>query len=131
MRDNWFLFIKTTRNKSKVHGRASQHWNKLENTISLVLIFLGALTTFMALVNSIPDTVVAGFTALSTMLTAVSAFLRPADRRQKHTVSSRLYQELMMRMVRCEDEREYEELWKLYNRATIDAPFVSDKFTLR
>ena len=129
MKDNWLLFIKTTRNKSKKHAQAAQYWNTLGTAISLTLIFLGALTTFMALVKIIPDKVVAGFTALSTMLSATSAFLRPADRRQLQTAASREYQELMMRMVRCEEEREYEELWKLYNRATVEAPFVSKKFT--
>ena len=128
MRKNWESFIETTKNKSKGHSQAAQHWDKIGTYLSLTLIFLGAVTTFIALVDSIPPPAVAGLAALATMLSAVSAFLRPSDRRQIQMAASREFQELMMRMVRCEEENEYENLWRLFNKAVVDAPFLPKKF---
>ena len=34
----------------------------------------------------------------------------------------------MTRMIRCESEREYEELWKEYNKALLGEPFLPKKF---
>ena len=35
----------------------------------------------------------------------------------------------MLRMVRCEEEREYEILWKELNKAIINEPFLPQKYT--
>jgi len=128
MRENWQLFIDTTKNKSKGHSKAAQYWDNIGNILSLVLIFLGAVTTFLALLKSIPSTVVAGLAAVATMLSAISAFLKPSDRRQVQSSASREFQELMMKMVRCEDENDYEQLWRSLNKAIVDAPFLAKKF---
>ena len=42
--------------------------------------------------------------------------------------SSKEFRNLMFRMIRCEVEREYEELWKEYNKTIIQEPFVPKKF---
>ena len=42
--------------------------------------------------------------------------------------SSKEFRSLMLRMIRCEAEREYEELWKEYNKAIVQEPFVPQKF---
>lgn len=128
MKENWALFIRTAKSKGKSHNKAAQHWDGIGNVLSLSLIFLGAVTTFMALVKAIPVIVVAGVAGISTLISAISAFLRPADRRQMQSSASREFQELMMRMVRCETESEYEELWRDLNKAIVDAPFLPKKF---
>lgn len=128
MRENWKLYLETTKTKAKGHGKAAQYWDTMGMYMSLALIFLGSLTTFMALVHVIPTTFVAGIAGVGTMLSAVQAFLRPADRRQQQSYAAREFQELMMRMVRCEEEAEYEELWRDLNKAIVDAPFLPKRF---
>ena len=127
MRENWKLFIKTTKNKGKGHGKSAQYWDTVGMMLSLLLIFLGSVTTFMALVK-VPTTIVAGLAAVGTMLSALQAFLKPADRRQLQSMAAREFQELMLKMVRCEEESEYEELWRDLNKAIVGAPFLSKKF---
>lgn len=128
MKENWALFIKMCKSKGKSHNKAAQYWDGIGTVLSLSLIFLGALTTFMALIKAIPVTLVAGVACVATLISAISAFLRPADRRQMQSAASREFQELMMKMVRCEGEQEYEELWRDLNKAIVDAPFLPKKF---
>ena len=127
MRENWKLFIETTKNKGQGHGKSAQYWDTIGMLLSLTLIFMGSVTTFMALVK-IPTTIVAGVAAAATMLSAVQAFLKPADRRHMQSAAAREFQELMLKMVRCEQEIEYEELWRDLNKAIVDAPFLAKKF---
>lgn len=127
MRENWKLFIDTTKNKGKGHGKSAQYWDTIGMVLSLALIFLGSVTTFMALVK-VHTAIVAGIAAVGTMLSAIQAFLKPADRRQQQSAAAREFQELMLRMVRCEEELEYEELWRDLNKAIVDAPFLAKKF---
>ena len=68
---------------------------------------------------------------LSTLLSAVLAFLRAADRRQLQLQSSQQFSKLMMKMVRCETEKEYEQLWKDYNKVLSDEPFLPKKFAVK
>ena len=127
MRENWKLFIDTTKNKGKGHAKSAQYWDTIGMVLSLLLIFLGSVTTFMALVK-VKTTIVAGIAAVGTMLSAIQAFLKPADRRQQQSAAAREFQELMLKMVRCEDELIYEELWRDLNKAIVDAPFLAKRF---
>ena len=131
MQTNWNRFIEVTDAKRKGHLKAARHWNRVNNWLSLTLIFLAAITTFFSLMDSIPDYVVSAVAAPSTLLSAVVAFLRAADRRQLQHQSSRQFSKLMMRMVRCETEKEYEALWREYNKALSDEPFLPKKFAMK
>ena len=37
----------------------------------------------------------------------------------------------MMRMIRCESDKEYEELWKEYNKQILDEPFLPSKYKVK
>ena len=128
METNWTRFIEVTNAKRKGHLKAARHWNSVNTCLSLTMIFLTAITTFFSLVEHIPDYVVSAVAALSTLLSAIIAFLRAADRRQLQHHSSRQFSKLMMRMVRCEKEEEYEQIWRDYNKALSDEPFLRKKF---
>jgi len=127
MKQNWELFVETTKRKSKSHMNAARDWDRLNLTLTLTLIFLGAVTTFLALLPSIPSLVVAGLAGLGTMLSTVFGFLRPGDRRQVQEEASKEFKALMMKMVRCETEQAYEDLWKDLNKAILDEPFLPKK----
>ena len=131
MEYNWKQFIDVTNAKRKGHLRAARYWNSVNSWLSLTLIFLAAITTFFSLVESIPNYAVSAVAALSTLLSAVLAFLRAADRRQLQLQSSQQFSKLMMKMVRCETEKEYEQLWKDYNKVLSDEPFLPKKFAVK
>ena len=103
----------------------------MNSWLSLTLIFLGAITTFFSLLKHIPNYVVAAVAALSTLLSAVLAFLRAADRRQQQLQASNEFGTLMMKMVRCETEPEYEKLWEDYNKSLSNEPFLPQKFEVK
>jgi len=45
--------------------------------------------------------------------------------------SSKGFRTLMLKMVRCEVEREYEELWKEYNKELTTEPFLPKKYQVK
>uniref|UniRef100_A0A7M5XEB4 SMODS and SLOG-associating 2TM effector domain-containing protein n=1 Tax=Clytia hemisphaerica TaxID=252671 RepID=A0A7M5XEB4_9CNID len=128
MRENWYRFLEITKIKSKGHEKAAQYWDFMHSFFSLFMIFLGAATTFLSLIKSVPPPVVSGIAAMTTLVSAINAFLRPHDRRQVQLDSSKGFRILMMRMIRAEKEREYEDLWRELNKALLDEPFLPNKY---
>lgn len=45
--------------------------------------------------------------------------------------SSKGFRSLMLKMVRVETEREYEELWKAYNKELLGEPFLPAKYRVK
>ena len=45
--------------------------------------------------------------------------------------SSKGFRSLMLKMVRVETERNYEELWKEYNKELLGEPFLPEKFKVK
>jgi len=128
MSENWDRFIAITKSKSKSHMQAAQYWDRMHTFISLSMIILGATTTFLSLISSIPGFVISALAALATLISAISAFMRPHDRRQLQVDSAKEFKVLMMKMVRCEKEKEYEDLWRELNKAMMDEPFLPKKY---
>ena len=128
MRENWQKFVDLTKAKSNSHMKAARYWDTVNNVLSLMMIFLGAITTALALINGVPALVVAGIAGVTTLFSTVSAFLRPNDRKTLQADASKEFRTLMLKMVRCETEREYEELWKELNSAIVDEPFLPKKY---
>ena len=83
----------------------------------------------MALLDGVPKEVVAGIGAVSTMLAAAASFLKSADRRQIHDKTSRAFRSLMVKMISCETEKDYEKHWADFNREIMDEPIMPEKFT--
>ena len=127
--ENWQNFINITKSKSKSHMQASLYWDRWNHFFSLSLILLGAVTTFFSLIDDIPGFVVSSVAALTTLFSAITAYMRPHDRRQIQTEAAKDFKVLMMRMVRCEVEADYENLWNDLNHLLSEEPFLPKKFT--
>ena len=131
MKENWGLFVESTKAKSQSHMKVARYWDKIHNGINLTLIFFSAITTVLTLMEKfIPFYVTAIISGITTILSAISGYLQPSQRRQMQLESSKEFRTLMTRMVRCETERDYEELWNEYNKAILGEPFLPKKFVV-
>ena len=128
--ENWQSFVNMTRAKAESHGKVAQYWDRVHNILSMALIILSAMTTLATL---LPITlyVAATLGAITTLTSAISGSLQPANRRQQQMESSRGFRALMLRMIRVETERDYEELWKEYNKELLGEPFLPRKFKVK
>ncbi|KAL5269652.1 hypothetical protein ACHWQZ_G003191 [Mnemiopsis leidyi] len=128
--DNWKSFVEMTRAKAESHGKVAQYWDKVHNILSLSLIFLSALTTISTLLP-VSQYVGAGLGSLATLVSAITGSLNPSARRQQQMESSKGFRALMLKMVRVETERDYEELWKEYNKELLGEPFLPSKYKVQ
>ena len=128
MKENWKLFVESAKAKAESHEKVAEIWNSVHNNLSLVLIFLSAITTMLAVLTSVPALYTAGVSRVTTMLSAVFGFLQPSQRRQVQQESTKEFRSLMLRMIRCETDSEYEELWKEYNKVIMNEPFLPKKY---
>ena len=128
--DNWSSFIEMTRAKAESHGKVAQYWDGVHNFLSLTLIFLSAFTTIATLLP-ISKYASAGLGGLATLVSAVNGSLNPSSRRQEQTEASKGFRSLMLKMVRVETERNYEELWKEYNKELLGEPFLPSKYKVK
>ena len=92
------------------------------------ILLLLASTTALALLDGVPKEVVAGVGAVSTMLAASASFLKSSDRRQLHEKTSRGFRSLMVKMISCESEKDYEKYWADFNREIMDEPMMPQKY---
>merc|ERR1712176_17958 len=127
MEENWQSYVEMTRNKANAHEKVAQYWDKVYNTMSLIQIFLSAATTICTLLP-ITKYISAGLGGLTTLVASVNGFLNPSLKRQQQLDASGEFRALMLKMVRVETEREYEELWKEYNKELVREPFLPAKY---
>jgi len=127
---NWASFVEMARTKADSHGEVAQYWDTVHNTLNMMMIFLSATTTLCTLLP-INAYVPAALGACTTITSAISGFMAPSDRRQTQMEASRAFRALMLKMVRCEGEREYEELWKEYNKELLGEPFLPKRYKVK
>ena len=108
--------------------RARSKANQIAAVVCIVVYCIIACTTAAALLSFIPPEVVAGFGAISTMLAATAAFLKPADKRNLPEKAARDFRSLMVQIISCETEEEYEKLWAEFNREIMEEPLVPKRF---
>ena len=128
--ENWSSFVSMTKAKADSHGKVAQYWDSTHNIMSLSLIVLSAMTTLSTLLP-ITHYVAATLGAITTLLSAVAGSMAPSTRRQQQMESSKGFRALMLKMVRVETEREYEELWKAYNKELLGEPFLPAKYKVK
>ena len=119
-----------TRAKAESHGNVAQYWDRMHNILNLLMIFLAAITTITTLLP-ITHYVPAAVGAITTILSAINGSLSPSSRRQAQMESSKGFRSLMLKMVRVETERNYEELWKEYNKELLGEPFLPKKYKVK
>ena len=128
--ENWLSFVSMTKAKADSHGKVAQSWDRIHNILSLSLIVLSALTTLSTLLP-ITMYVAATLGAITTLVSAISGSMAPSNRRQMQMESSKGFRALMLKMVRVETEREYEELWRAYNKELLGEPFLPSKYKVK
>lgn len=129
MQSNWRVFIETTKSKGEAHMKVARHWDAIHNTFNLLLIFLTSITTVLALLDdAIPFLVLSVISGGTTLVSAISGFLKPSENRQTHLESAKEFRCLMVKMIRCETEPVYEELWRELNKTLLGEPFLPKRF---
>ena len=116
-----------TKTKADSHGDLADYWGTVHNFLNLTLIFLSAATTVTTLLP-VSDYVPAGIGALTTLVSAISGFMAPSNKRQAQMEACRTFRALQLKMIRCETEAKYEELWQEYNQALLTEPFLPKKY---
>lgn len=114
------------RAESENSENRKEDWYTWETTVSLFWFL--AFTTAAALLTFIPSEGVAAFGAVATVLSATMSFLRPAEKRNIHDKASKDFRSLMLQMVSCETEEEYDKLWSEFNREIIEEPLTAKRF---
>ena len=128
MRENWQRFVDLTKEKRDNHQKYANYWQSVHTILSLTGIFLAAMTTGLTLLSGIPTLATAGVAGATTLMSTITAFLRAGDRSAKQGEAAKEFGILMLRMVRCETERDYEGLWKDLNNAISGEPTLPKRF---
>ena len=123
--DNWESFVNMTKAKAETHSKLAQYWNKVHHSLGIITLFLASLTT-VATMMPISMYFATALSILSSFISGITTALHPSNQRQIQMDSSKSFEKLMLRMVRVETEREYEELWKEYNWELLSEPFVAE-----
>ena len=124
---NWKLFIDTSKKKADVHKKVATFWYHVDNCLGLVLIIIAAVTTVLSAIETTPRMVTVWWAGVSTLMTAISTFLQPAKQHQKQSDAAKQFRSLALKMIRCETDEEYENLWVQYNKTLATEPFVPFK----
>merc|ERR1711918_237662 len=123
-------FIAANGKKADAHMMMARKWNSISQSLELTMIFLSSATTVLVLLK-VPSLVASIVSGLSALLSAVTGYLKPGKRRETQLEASKDFRLLMMRMVRCETEKEYENLWTEYNKNILNEPFVPGKYAMK
>lgn len=125
---SWKEYVDVTVEKSNYHLKKARSWETISSCLCIMLVLFAASTTIMTFVEKIPHTVISGMAGVTTLLAAMLAFLRPADRKAKQESIAKEFRLLTLRMVRCRTAHEYETLWKELNRVLLGERFLPKRF---
>lgn len=89
MKENWKLFVESSKAKAESHEKMAQYWDRVHNILSLILIVLSAITTVLAVWHGMPKLATAGVSGVTTLLSAVAGFLQPSARKQVQSESAK------------------------------------------
>ena len=127
MRENWKLYVETTKAKAEAHEKVAEYWNTINTNLGLCLIVLSAVVTVLSALH-LNHLYIVGFSGVTTLLSAIAGFLQPSSRKQIQCDAAKEFRALMMKMIRCETDREYESLWEQYNKLLMTEPFLPKKY---
>ena len=127
MRENWKLYVKTTQAKAEAHEKVAEYWNTVNTNLGLCLIVLSAIVTVISALH-LNHIIVVGVSGVTTLLSAIAGFLQPSGRKQIQCDAAKEFRALMMKMIRCETDQEYESLWEQYNKLLMTEPFLPNKY---
>ena len=128
--ENWLAFVQMSKARADSHARVAQFWDTADNILSISKIVFATATTTTTMFDA-SKYLPASLGAITALISAIAGYLAPYDRRVKNMESSNSFRELMLKMIRVETETEYEELWREYNKASLDEPFVPVNFVVQ
>ena len=117
----------------KGHTRAANFYNVVFIMLNLTLTLLTAFATVLSTqeLPGIDDSAVPIITGVATIISAVIGFLKPADRRNKQLQFAKEIKVLMFRMIECESEETYDEIWKEFYGAMMTEPLLRRKYRVQ
>ena len=71
-KQNWEMFIKTTKARAEAHEKVAQYWNTVSTNLGLILILLSAITTVLAAIKDTPKMVTVGVSGVTTLISAIA-----------------------------------------------------------
>ena len=71
-KQNWKMFIETTKAKAEAHEKVAQYWNTVNTNLGLILILLSAVTTVLAAIKGTPKMVTVGVSGVTTLISAIA-----------------------------------------------------------
>ena len=129
--ENWLAFVNMSKAKADSHAKAAQYWDTTHNICSITMIVFSTLTTLATLLVLPSPYIATVLGAVTTLVSAISGTLAPSSRRQLQMESSKGFRALMLKMIRVETERDYEEIWREYNKELFVEPFVPFSFIVK
>lgn len=123
-KDQWESFVRKAKLKTANHTTMVRFYNAIYNMMILSVILLAGILTCAILLGGIDKMVLAALSATCTILTATSKFLVADRKKAGHKRFFKLFQTLLIRMLRCETVAEYNILWHELHEAIIREPLV-------
>ena len=117
----------------KGHTRAANFYNVLFIMLNLMLTLLTAFATVLSTqkLPGIDDSAVPIITGLATIISTVIGFLKPADRRNKQLQFAKEIKVLMFRMIECESQETYDEIWKEFYGVMMTEPLLKRRYRVQ
>ena len=87
MRANWILFVEATKARGDSHEDLAHYWDTIHNVLSFIMIIMSAITTVLATLKEskhqfLPHHTTVILSGVTTVFSALSGFLQPANRKQ-------------------------------------------------
>ncbi|XP_028398197.1 uncharacterized protein LOC114521840 isoform X2 [Dendronephthya gigantea] len=120
----WESFVKKAKIKTANHTTMVRFYNAVYNFMIMTVILIAGILTCIILLGGIDKMVLAALSGACTILTACSKFLVADRKKAGHKRFAKLFQTLLIRMLRCETIVEYNALRHELTEAIIREPLV-------
>ena len=72
MRENWTLFVESTKVKGESHDKVAQTWDSINTILNLLVICLSAVTTVLSALNGMPPLAIVTASGVTTLASTIS-----------------------------------------------------------
>lgn len=126
-------FIDVTSKKLDGHSKAANKCDCVFIGLNLTLTILSALATVLAAMDHemISNYAVPAITGAATLISAIVGFIKPGERRNRQMESAKQFSLLKFRMIDCQTEEDYQQIWNDFYAEVLDEPFLKQKYRQR
>ena len=75
-KQNWEMFIKTTKARAEAHEKVAQFWDTVNTNLGFILILLSAITTVLAAIKETPEMATVGVSGVTTLVSAIAGEIK-------------------------------------------------------